>query len=118
MQKKFAVLVLFFSTMNCLQALAQHKYTISGIVRDKTSGETLIGASVRMLSQTKYNSSSNNYGFYAIIVPEGVYTLVVSYTGYKQDTIAVSLTKDLTRNISLVPVSGQLSEVVITSPYW
>ncbi|ACU61835.1 TonB-dependent receptor [Chitinophaga pinensis] len=115
MQKKFAVLALFFSTISSLQALAQHKYTISGIIRDKTTGETLIGASIRILPQSRYNSSSNNFGFYAIVVPEGSYRLVVSYTGYKPDTIALTLSNDLTRNISLLPVSGQLSEVVITS---
>ena len=85
MHIKIAVLALFISSITSIKALAQHKYTLSGIIRDKTTGETLIGASIHVLSQSKYSSTSNNYGFYAIVVPEGTYTLVISYTGYKQD---------------------------------
>ncbi|WPQ65862.1 TonB-dependent receptor plug domain-containing protein [Chitinophaga sancti] len=115
MQKSFAVLALIYSTFTGMQAQAQHKYTVSGIIRDKTTGETLIGTSIRILPQAKYSSTSNNYGFYAIVVPEGDYTMVISYTGYKADTISIPLTKDLIRNVSLIPTSGQLSEIVITS---
>lgn len=115
MRKNIAVLALIISSMISIKSLAQHKYTISGIIRDKTSGETLIGASIHVLQQSKYSSTSNNYGFYAIVVPEGNYTLVISYTGYKQDTIFIPVNKDLVHNISLNPASGMLSEVVITS---
>ncbi|SFE60368.1 Outer membrane receptor for ferrienterochelin and colicins [Chitinophaga sp. CF118] len=113
MYKKIGVLVLLFSTIAVKQTLAQRKYTINGIISDKTTGETLIGASIRVLPQLKYSSSSNNYGFYAILFPEGQYTLVVSYTGYKQDTISISLTKNLTRNVALIPTTDNLSEVII-----
>lgn len=115
MHIRIAVLALFISSITSIKALAQHKYTISGIIRDKTTGETLIGASIHVLTQSKYSSTSNNYGFYTIVVPEGAYTLVISYTGYQQDTLSITLNKDLVRNISLNPSSGMLSEVVITS---
>ncbi|WP_440134830.1 TonB-dependent receptor [Chitinophaga sancti] len=115
MRKIMAALALLISSLTSFKAIAQHKFTISGIIRDKTSGETLIGASIHVLQQSNYSSTSNNYGFYAIVVPEGTYTLVVSYTGYKADTISIPLAKDLVRNVSLSPSSGLLSEVVITS---
>lgn len=115
MRKKIAVLALLISSITSIKALAQHKCTISGIIRDKTSGETLIGASIRIIPASKYSSTSNNYGFYAIVVPQDTYTLVVSYTGYRPDTLSIPLTKDTLHNVSLIPSSGMLSEVVITS---
>ncbi|MGN6511536.1 MAG: carboxypeptidase-like regulatory domain-containing protein, partial [Chitinophaga sp.] len=46
-------------------AVAQQGYTVSGYVRDSTTGESLIGASIG-IKGTSRGVQTNTYGFYAI----------------------------------------------------
>ena len=45
----------------------QSRHTISGTVREKKSGETLIGASVYLLEQPKTATLSNAYDFIPLL---------------------------------------------------
>lgn len=91
------------------------KYTVNGTIRDKQTGETLIGANVKLTKLSGLGTVSNAYGFYAISAEEGNCTLVVSFAGYINDTIAVNLTKNTELNIALVPYRTQLEEVVVST---
>ena len=64
------------------QLSAQNKFTISGSVKDKLSGESLIGASVK-LEEKNIGALTNSYGFYSITAPQGNYTITVNYAGYQ-----------------------------------
>lgn len=88
-------------------------YTISGYVRDTSSNESLIGATV-MVRGTGEGVSANNYGFYAISLPPGNYVLVFSIVGYESKEIPVELTKDQALNVQLSVKSITGKEVVIT----
>jgi hypothetical protein len=48
---------------------AQQKYTLSGTIKEKKSGEVLIGASVYLLELPNAGVISNSYGFYSITAP-------------------------------------------------
>ncbi len=96
-------------------ARAQNTHTVSGSVREKKSGESLIGATIYLLEYPKAGALSNSYGFYSISAPAGKYTLITSFAGYKQDTSVVSLDKNSIVNISLVQKSSELQEVIVTS---
>ena len=62
---------------------AQERGTISGFVHDGANGEVLIGANV-FLEEIALGSATNVSGYYVIAgVPEGEYTLVSTYIGYK-----------------------------------
>jgi hypothetical protein len=91
---------------------AQQKYTLSGYVRDSTTGETVIGASVTIASRTV---STNQYGYYSITLEEGEYTLAVTHVSYFTQSSAVSLTGNLQLDILLIPKSAAISEVVVYS---
>ena len=95
----------------CLTAQARH--SISGTVRDKTTGETLIGASFVLLEHPRSAVLSNAYGFYSINVVAGNYKVLVSFTGYRNDTIAVALDRDIVLPVELIPAGQQLQEVVV-----
>ena len=95
--------------------LAQARHTVSGTVRDQKSGETLIGASITLLELPHSSALSNAYGFYSINAPAGNYKLVVSFTGYTSDTLAISLTKDLVVPVALGAGGQQLQEVVVSA---
>jgi hypothetical protein len=94
--------------------LAQSKYTVSGTVKQKSSGETLIGASVVVVEKPGVGVIANTYGFYSLSLPQGSYTLLVSYVGYKQELIPVELNSNVMINIDLSD-EVLLEEVVISS---
>lgn len=103
--------LLFFS--NSLWAL-EKKFTISGTVTDKNNGEDLIGAPLSV-RETKAGTVSNSYGFYSVSLPEGKYSLVISYMGYITQTIDVILDADKKVNVALEPNFNELDEIVISA---
>ncbi len=98
-----------------LLSFAQQKHTISGTISDQKTGETLIGASILLLGNPSTGVLSNSYGFYSISAPANNYTLIASFSGYADDTLKISLTKDILQSIELVPAGTQLQEVVVTT---
>lgn len=84
-------------------------------MKDQNTGETLIGASIVLLENPEMGVLSNGYGFYSITAPERNYTLVASFSGYKNDTLKVSLTKNIMLPVDLSPAGTELQEVVITA---
>ncbi|MGV3697389.1 TonB-dependent receptor [Flavobacterium sp.] len=92
--------------------LAQKRHTISGTVFDDNNKETLIGASL-YIEETKTAFNTNEYGFYSITLPEGEYTLTISYVGYASATERISLTQDVKKNLLLKGNTNQLDEVVV-----
>ena len=89
------------------------KYTISGHVTDRLTGEDLIGATV-FVKELKTGTSSNVYGFYSITLEPGAYTLIFSYIGYEPHEIFFDLNSDITYNVDLAVKKQELDEVVIT----
>ncbi|HEU4717828.1 MAG TPA: TonB-dependent receptor [Bacteroidia bacterium] len=93
---------------------AQNKYTVSGNVKNKKSGESIIGAIIRIPEVKGAGAASNEYGFFSITVPEGDYTLTVSMTGYKPQSIPLSLHQNVHQDFMLEDTSFTQKEVVIT----
>jgi len=111
--KKGILLIITLLALNF--CFAQQKHTISGTVKDQNTGETLIGASIVLLENPEMGVLSNGYGFYSITAPERNYTLVASFSGYKNDTVKVSLKKNIMLPVYLSPAGTELQEVVITA---
>lgn len=114
--KAFLFYLLLFSITSISFSLsAQQRFAISGTVRDASTGETLIGATVKLQSATQNSGiATNAYGFYSITAAEGEYSLIVSYSGYQSNTQKITLNKALKINIELAAVSD-LQEVVISA---
>ncbi|GEP97462.1 TonB-dependent receptor [Chitinophaga cymbidii] len=96
-----------------LPSLSQQRFAISGYVRDSTTGESLIGASIGLKGSSR-GVQTNTYGFYAITLPPGAYTLVFTYIGYEQQERTIQVKGSMGVNALLVPKSFQAREVVIT----
>ncbi|HXB93984.1 MAG TPA: TonB-dependent receptor [Puia sp.] len=94
---------------------AQGRFTISGTVRDKNTGEVLIGASVSLLEVPRSGIVSNAYGFYSISAQPGKYSLLVSFSGYEPDTIPADLTRNISLPVDLKASGGQLTAVVVSA---
>ena len=95
----------------CIQA---QKNTVSGNIKDAADGEDLIGATITVKELPGTGITSNAYGFYALSIPAGRYTIRVAYMGYETSEKPVDLTKDnQTLNIQMNASAAQLTEVEI-----
>ncbi len=108
---KFILIFLLFILFST--HLSGQKFTISGYVKDNTTGEFLIGSNV-YLKELMKGASTNTYGFYSITVPAGDYNLVASFVGYKDYNEKIKLDKNLKINVSLEPNVITTKEVVIS----
>ncbi|WP_243770814.1 MULTISPECIES: TonB-dependent receptor [Mucilaginibacter] len=88
------------------------KYTVSGTVKSKQTGETIIGASIRV-TDANFGTSSNEYGFYSLTLPAGDHQLSISTMGQKAAVVPVSLAGNLRLNIELEDNAQQLQEVTV-----
>ena len=109
MLKSFQLLLLFVS----LSIFSQEKYTISGVIKEKSNNETLYGVNV-IIEELKTGTVTNEYGFYSITVPKGAYNLRISYLGFQNIDENVDLNQNLKKNYFLVEDTKSLEEVVVT----
>ncbi|MEZ4806862.1 MAG: TonB-dependent receptor [Flavobacteriales bacterium] len=93
--------------------VAQAQFTVSGHLKDGSTGEDLIGATVNV-SGTTTGSSANFYGFYSLTLPAGEYTLLYRYIGYAPLERKVVLDKDIVLDIELSDAATDLKEVEVT----
>ena len=118
----FLLLFLLFSSFSIF---AQNgDVTISGFVRDSTSGEALIGTNILLYkdSLTLKNppftgAASNSYGFYALPgLTKGIYFIIVRNIGYKTliRKLIIGITKGRVQySFNMIPENIKLQEVVI-----
>ena len=109
--KSILPLLLLFSFQSFF---GQETFTISGIVTEASSKETLIGVNVIFPKLVK-GTTTNEYGFYSYTLPKGTYTLEVSSIGFKTIRKEIELTKNSKFNFSLETESEQIDEVIIKS---
>ena len=110
---KLSTLSLLFAILFSTNLFAQENYTISGLVKEASNGETVFGASIFLVG-TSVGTLSNEYGFFSITVPEGTYTLVVSFIGYSEQSQIILLDKNLNIDFEITETSaiGSLDDVV------
>ncbi|MBP9794004.1 MAG: TonB-dependent receptor, partial [Flavobacterium sp.] len=110
--------ILFFTTLlsaqdtNTSESVKQ-KHTISGIISDVKTNETLIGVSVK-IEELNVFLSTNEYGFYSVTLPNGNYTIIVSYVGYTSKEEKITLTENIKINFKLSESSQELQEIVVS----
>ena len=100
------------------QQLLSQNYTLSGYVKDRDSGDLLIGANV-YIEGTSIGSSTDKDGFYKLEnLKDGIYIIKASYIGYKTDTDSISISGEdldtnLDFNLNYTTIEG--NEVVVTA---
>lgn len=104
---------LLFFLMFSLYSFSQEKHTLSGTITDAGSNETLIGANI-YIKEINKAVAANEYGFYSISLPEGTYTIQVSFIGFTSTEEVINLNQDIKKNYPLQPDSKELQEVVIS----
>ncbi|HDO06641.1 MAG TPA: TonB-dependent receptor [Bacteroidetes bacterium] len=113
--RNLGFLILFLlSLAGNIQAQRADSFTISGQIKDVSTGELLPGATI-YVKKLKTGSISNSYGFYSLTLPGGNYQIVYSFVGYQSRSLVLSLTHDTLINIEMAAVSSLLQEVEIKS---
>ncbi|HEY4064316.1 MAG TPA: TonB-dependent receptor [Puia sp.] len=114
--KPFAIILSgLFSIALFSAANAQQRHTVSGTIKEKKSGEVLIGASIHLREFPRAGAVTNAYGFYSLTAPSGSYTLIVSFSGYQTDSIKIDLSRDLRQPFEMAQAEEQLQEAVVTA---
>ncbi|MEP2432823.1 MAG: TonB-dependent receptor [Polaribacter sp.] len=93
---------------------SQEKNTISGTVYDDRNNETLIGVSI-YFPEINIGTTTNEYGFYSVTLPEGSYKIQVSYIGFSTITETINLKNKLSKNFKLKEEAESLDEIIIES---
>jgi len=108
MQKLLTICgLLLFST-----SIFAQDFTISGYMRDASSGEELLYATV-LVKENGSGTTTNLYGFYSITLPKGDYILQYSYIGMQTMELKVSLTEDIKQDVELQDGAIQMEEIVV-----
>jgi hypothetical protein len=107
------IVVIVWVVCSALCADAQEKFTLSGYVRDSLSGETLIGATVSVNGHGK-GIVSNQFGFYSITLPRGIYLVVTTFAGYEMQPLTITLDRNIEQNFQLT-VKPVLQEVIVSA---
>ncbi|MCG8373320.1 MAG: TonB-dependent receptor [Balneolales bacterium] len=106
------VLSILFGT-----SLLAQTASINGYIKDKNTGETLIGANIALIEINK-GSSTNTLGYFTITnIPPGTYTLATSYIGYDtfQRQITLAAGDRITLEVELDPEVFQGEEIIVES---
>jgi len=108
------IILLSFFILGTISSLAQEKFTISGVISDSKTNETLIGVNI-YIPEKKATIITNEYGFYSLTVPKGTYNIQLSYVGYETLEETISLENDSKKNFNLTETGQALDEVVINT---
>ena len=105
-------ILLFFCSQTLLYAQV-NKHTLSGIIRESGSGETLPGVSI-YCDSLRIGVQSNAYGFYSLTLPEGKHRIKISALGFSAIDSVITFNQNLRVDFKV----GQgiaLKEVVVNA---
>lgn len=98
-----------------LDSKGQKRVTLSGYLRDASTGENLAGALIAVDGSSRH-VLSNDYGFYSVTLPPGEYYFHYSYLGYQTADKHLRLAADTSVTIGLAPSINLMNEVVVNPP--
>lgn len=113
-------LIILFLIIQCAlsfvsQASAQEKVTVRGIITDADNKEPVMYANIAFPELAIGTTSDEKGEFIIHAVPVGTYTFSITYIGYKEYSISMTLMKDVEMNIKLQQQSLGLKEVTVTA---
>ena len=88
------------------------EHTISGHVSDASNGEQLIGASLYEPT-LQQGATTNRYGFFSLTLPADSLQIVVSYIGFRSDTLSIRLERDIRVEFALKPLALEMQAIEV-----
>lgn len=108
------ILFTFVLLISTLHSFSQEKFTLNGTISDTNSNETLIGVNI-LIPELKAGVITNEYGFYSITLPKGIYKIQITSLGFQTIEETIDLNKNIKKNFKLSGIENTLKEVVINS---
>jgi hypothetical protein len=111
MKSKLFSILLTFSFISI--GYGQNKVSISGYIRERSSGEMLSGATI-LLQPTNVVTNSNSYGFYSLTIQKGLVEKVfVNVPGFYLDSIFWDTERDtfISFGLTIMPSSDDVEKI-------
>ena len=107
---QFLLLPAFFPFI----AFAQSLHLVSGVVLDASTNKPLPAATIRVAGPSNKGTITNERGQFQLSLPSGESLLIISYLGYRSDTVNASALNNHDLRVVLQPEAIRMSEVIIT----
>lgn len=91
---------------------SQNSAVLSGYITAEDTNETLFGVNL-IFPDLNMGTTTNEYGFYSISLPQGSHQLEVSYLGFKSKQQEITITQDYRFNLKLSTEAEVLEEIVL-----
>lgn len=111
--KTLSILVVLLITS--VSFAQDEKFTLSGTLKDGSSGEDLIGARITVKELPGTGAITNAYGFFSLTLPAGNYTINYKSLGFVSGSFEVELTDNVQKDIELKPEGKVLGKVEVTA---
>ena len=116
--RHFLVIFLGVLLISPMSLLAQKNGTVTGRVIDVDTKNYLPGANV-MLEGTTFGAASDRSGIFRISnIPTGTYNLVVSYIGYQDQSVEITIGAEgytLTQDVEIKAAEVKMQDGLIQS---
>lgn len=93
---------------------SQQKFTLSGTITEAQSGESVVGAKIS-IAILNLGTTSNEYGFYSLTVPKGIYEVQFKAYGLKTITKQIDLNANQMFNFEMSDETEVLDEVEVNA---
>lgn len=104
---KITTIAIFLSAF----CYAQKNYSINGVVKDQDTGEPISGALITIKEKPEISIETNEYGFYALSLPESDYTLEVNHNRHKIEVKSIHLDSAKKMNWALQKEEYKIDEI-------
>ncbi|MBV6643974.1 MAG: TonB-dependent receptor [Cyclobacteriaceae bacterium] len=111
MIKKICSLAIIFTAYF---GYSQEKYTVNGYIKDDANGEALIGATV-YVKELSGGTVTNVYGFYALTLTPGTYSIEYSYIGFSTQVKTIEVSANQRIDIELGEEGVELEAVIVAA---
>ncbi len=95
-------------------AFAQSISMVSGVVLDTSTGKPLPAATIRVAGPSNKGTITNERGQFQLSLSSGESLLIISYLGYRSDTVDASASNSRALRVELQPEAIKMSEVIVT----
>lgn len=114
MKKTFTITLL---SLMVLSVFAQDTGTLKGVVKDKASGETIIGANIVWEADKSRGAATDFDGKFSIVLPAGNQKVIITSIGYAAKTVPVSINSGASTelNVTMEMESKQVGMVVVSA---
>lgn len=107
---KFKEIIFVFIT--CIAFSQNNRHLFSGTIRNITGNE--LPFATILIENTTLGTTSDTNGKFNILLPNGTYTFIFRYLGYKSFSLTLELSCDTTVVISLLPAEICLPEILVS----